>query len=118
MALPYHLTRVRRSWPAAWPCDYVDEMEARVAAIAEERGRIAAALADLPVETWPSDANFILFRPLDRDGRRGLARPRWTARCSCETVRAGRASPAACGSRSGLPEENDRFLAALTESLR
>ncbi len=37
-----------------------------MAMLNEERGRIAAALADLPVETWPSDANFILFRPSAR----------------------------------------------------
>ena len=40
-----------------------------MASVAEERGRIAAALADLTVQAWPSDANFILFRPLGRDGR-------------------------------------------------
>ena len=28
---------------------------------------MAAALGDLPVDSWPSDANFILFRPRDRD---------------------------------------------------
>jgi len=37
-----------------------------VALITEERGRIAAALAELPLESWPSDANFILFRPTTR----------------------------------------------------
>ena len=41
-----------------------------MAMLKEERGRIAAALAVLPVESWPSDANFILFRP-DRGGRPG-----------------------------------------------
>ena len=28
---------------------------------------MAAALGDLPVDSWPSDANFHLFRPRDRE---------------------------------------------------
>ncbi len=63
------------SWPGCWPSTTVDEMEARVARLVEERGRLAAALADLPVDVWPSGANFILFRPRRGRRRRGLAGP-------------------------------------------
>jgi histidinol-phosphate aminotransferase len=92
-------------------------MEARVAMLKEERGRIAAALAGLPVETWPSDANFILFRPTAAKAREVWARlldasvlvrdcSEWPGLDGCLRVTVG------------LPDENDRFLAALTESLR
>jgi histidinol-phosphate aminotransferase len=91
-------------------------MEARVALLREERGRIASALADLPVTTWPSDANFILFRPDDRTARdvwqdlldrSVLVRDcsEWPGLTGCLRVTVG------------LPGENDRFLDALGESL-
>jgi histidinol-phosphate aminotransferase len=91
-------------------------MEARVALIAEERGRMAAALGAMDVETWPSDANFILFRPLHRDAgevwsglleRSVLIRncAGWDGLPGCLRVTIGR------------PEENDRFLTALEECL-
>jgi histidinol-phosphate aminotransferase len=116
VALPYHLDAVKQL-AGRLALHYVHEMEARVALLTEERGRIAASLATLPVETWPSDANFILFRPtavpahdvwahlLDRSV---LVRDcsEWPGLTGCLRVTVG------------LPEENDRFLAALDESLR
>jgi histidinol-phosphate aminotransferase len=91
-------------------------MEARVARITEERGRVAAALRDLPVDSWPSDANFILFRPRERDADavwrslldhsvliRNCAS--WDGLKGCLRVTIGTA------------EENERFLHALKESL-
>jgi histidinol-phosphate aminotransferase len=95
----------------------VDEMNERVAVIAEERGRIAAAFADLPVETWPSDANFLLFRPTTKDASAVWA----DLVASSVLVRDCSQWPGLTGCLRvtvGLPEENDRFLAALTESLR
>ncbi len=66
VVLPYHLS-VQTQLAGLLALRHVPEMEARVASITEERGRVAAALADLPVDSWPSDANFILFRPRERD---------------------------------------------------
>ncbi len=46
--------------------------------IVRERQRLLAALGRLPVTAWPSQANFILFRPEHRKGAevwQGLARP-------------------------------------------
>jgi histidinol-phosphate aminotransferase len=116
VTLPYHLDSAKQL-AGCLALDYQDEMESRVALLKEERGRMAAALADLPVESWPSDANFILFRPLGAEARAVwghlldrsvLVRDcsEWPGLAGCLRVTVG------------LPEENDRFLAALDESLR
>ena len=112
--LPYHLN-VATQLAGRLALQFVDEMETRVAMINEERGRIAATLSDLPVETWPSDANFILFRP--PQGRRSGR----TSSTFSVLVRDCSEWPGLAGCLRltvGLPEENDRFMAALTESLR
>jgi histidinol-phosphate aminotransferase len=62
VVLPYHLDALKQAG-GRLALEHVAEMEARVAALVEERGRLAAALAELPVDVWPSGANFILFRP-------------------------------------------------------
>ena len=72
VVLPYHLS-AQTQVAGLVALRHVPEMEARVARISEERGRVAAALGDLPVDSWPSDANFILFRPRDREAGRGVA---------------------------------------------
>jgi histidinol-phosphate aminotransferase len=116
VVLPYHLDSAKQL-AGRLALEFVDEMEARVATITEERGRIAASLAQLPVETWPSDANFILFRPLARE-----AGAVWSDLLAASVlVRDCSEWPGLAGCLRvtvGLPGENDRFLAALTESLR
>jgi histidinol-phosphate aminotransferase len=115
VVLPYHLS-TQTQLAGLLALRHTDEMETRVALIAEERGRVAAALGDLPVESWPSDANFILFRPLSRDAgtvwdslleRSVLIRncASWDGLAGCLRV------------TIGTVEENDRFLSALKESL-
>ena len=115
VVLPYHLS-AQTQLAGLLALRHVPEMEWRVARIAEERGRVAAALNDLPVDSWPSEANFILFRPRDRDAdevwRSLLARSilirncaSWDGLRGCLRVTVGTA------------EENDRFLHALKESL-
>ena len=115
VALPYHLSALSQASGLA-ALRYSAEMESRVALIAEERGRIAAALAALPVESWPSDANFILFRPLatsaDAVWRGLLERSVLVRNCS------GWAGLSGCLRVTvGTPAENGRFLEALEESL-
>ncbi|MGD0880465.1 MAG: histidinol-phosphate transaminase [Acidimicrobiales bacterium] len=116
VALPYHLDSVTQL-AGRLALDYMQEMNERVAVIAEERGRIAAALAEMPVDTWPSDANFLLFRPMTKE-----AGAVWSDLVSASVlVRDCSQWPGLTGCLRvtvGLPEENDRFLAALTESLR
>jgi histidinol-phosphate aminotransferase len=115
VVLPYHLDTVKQL-AGRLALRYRREMEARVAALVEERGRLAAALADLPVDSWPSGANFILFRPRRRDGaevwqalldRSVLVRncASWPRLEGCLRVTVG------------TPAEDDRFLAALAEVL-
>jgi histidinol-phosphate aminotransferase len=91
-------------------------MEARVSILIEERGRLSAALADLPVESWPSGANFILFRPTDRDGdavhRELLERSVLVRNCASWPRLDG-----CLRVTVGTPSENDAFVAALKEVL-
>jgi histidinol-phosphate aminotransferase len=115
VVLPYHLDTVKQI-AGRLALRFRDEMERRVAALVEERGRVAAALADLPVDAWPSGANFILFRPRARDGhdvwQRLLDRSVLVRDCS--------AWPGLDGCLRvtlGTPAEDDRFLAALGEAL-
>jgi len=67
VVLPYHLDAVTQA-AGSLALQYEDEMRARVATVVEERGRVVARLAELPVDVWPSDASFVLFRPRERDG--------------------------------------------------
>ncbi|MEM7094401.1 MAG: histidinol-phosphate transaminase [Actinomycetota bacterium] len=60
--LPYHLDAVSQI-AGTTALDFEDEMHTRVARLVEQRGAIQAGLADLGVEYWPSNSNFVLFRP-------------------------------------------------------
>jgi histidinol-phosphate aminotransferase len=115
VVLPYHLDSITQA-AGRLALRHVDAMEARVALITEERGRIASALGELAVESWPSDANFILFRPTGRAatdvwedllGASVLVRDcsSWPGLDNCLRVTVG------------TPGENDRFLLALRSSL-
>jgi histidinol-phosphate aminotransferase len=75
-----------------------------------------AGLSELPVEVWPSGANFVLFRPTVAAGddvwqqlvdRSVLVRncASWPRLEGCLRV------------TIGTPDEDDRFLAALREIL-
>ncbi len=115
VALPYHLSALTQL-AGILALRHRREMEARVAGITEERGRVAAALGDLPVESWPSESNFILFRPQTRN-----ADDVWRALLDHSVLVRN------CASWEGLrgclrvtigtPDENNRFLDALKESL-
>jgi histidinol-phosphate aminotransferase len=113
--LPYHLDAATQI-AGRLALRFTAEMEARVAALVAERERLAAALVALPVDTWPSGANFLLFRPRDVDGPRvwkGLVErsvlirdcSSWPRLDGCLRVTVG------------TPAEDDAFLAALTEVL-
>lgn len=115
VVLPYHLSTPTQL-AGTLALRYRDEMARRVGLVTEERGRVAAGLAALPVESWPSDASFILFRPRARE-----ADVVWKALLDHGVLVRN------CSSWEGLegclrvtvgtPEENGRFLGALEEVL-
>ena len=115
VALPYHLDAVKQA-AGRLALRFRSEMEARVAMLVEERGRLTAAFAELPLETWPSEANFILFRPTAVAGRtvweRLLERSVLVRDCSSWPNLDG-----CLRVTVGTPEENTAFLAALKEAL-
>jgi histidinol-phosphate aminotransferase len=113
--LPYHLDAMKQA-AGRLALRFKAQMETRVATIVEERGRLVAGLSELPVDFWPSAANFILFRPRNKDGdkvwaelieRSVLVRncSGWPRLDGCLRVTVGTA------------EENDAFLGALREVL-
>lgn len=115
VALPYHLDAVTQA-AGRLALRHVAEMEERVAAIVAERRRVLGVLEGLGVATWPSQANFILFRP---PGGRG--RDVWEALVDRSVlVRDTSSWPGLEGCLRvtiGTQSENDRFLDALCEVL-
>ena len=114
--LPYHLDSFKQAAGIA-ALDFSDEMDERVEGIKGERERMIAALGELPVTVWPSGANFFLFRADDMSGqelwqalvdRSVLVRncSNWPKISECLRVTVG------------APEDNDRFLDAVTQVLR
>jgi histidinol-phosphate aminotransferase len=115
VSLPYHLDAVKQA-AGRLALEFVGQMEERVGLIVRERQRILARFRSLPVTAWPSQSNFVLFRP---DGRKGdevwngllergvLVRDTssWPGLAGCLRVTVG------------TPDENDRFLRALEEVL-
>lgn len=115
VVLPYHLDALKQA-AGRLALRYDAEMRARVAGLVEERGRLVARLADLPVDVWPSGANFVLFRPRERDGRAV-----WEALLERSVlVRDCSSWPRLDGCLRvtiGTPAEDDAFLAALEDTL-
>ena len=64
--LPYHLDAVTQAAGSA-ALDFEAEMAERVARMVEQRGAIQAGLGELGIEFWPSQSNFVLFRPESGD---------------------------------------------------
>jgi histidinol-phosphate aminotransferase len=114
--LPYHLDAVKQA-AGRVALHLTAEMEARVAAIKEERRRVLETLEGLAVETWPSDANFVLFRPTLRNGRQV-----WSSMVERSVlVRDVSDWPRLNGCLRvtvGTPAENDAFLVALSDALQ
>jgi len=115
VVLPYHLDAFKQV-AGTVALSFVDEMHERVSRLVEERGRVVAALGELPVDVWPSSANFVLFRPRDVAGdevwkrlveRSVLVRncASWPRLDGCLRV------------TIGTPDEDGAFLAALREVL-
>ncbi len=115
VVLPYHLDTVTQI-AGRVALRFAAEMTDRVGLVVAERRRVVDALATLAVTVWPSDANFVLFRPESMAGddvwgelvaRSVLVRntASWPGLAGCLRV------------TIGTPDENDAFLRALREVL-
>ncbi|MFV1991805.1 MAG: aminotransferase class I/II-fold pyridoxal phosphate-dependent enzyme, partial [Acidimicrobiales bacterium] len=113
--LPYHLDALSQV-AGQIALRFDAEMHERVALLTSERERISAAIAGLGCEVWPSEANFVLFRPGEADSdaiwqslvdQSVLVRncSSWPSLDGCLRVTVGTA------------QENDRFLEALDTAL-
>ena len=115
LRLPYNVN-VLTQLIAARVLERLDVLDAQAAAIRAERARLFAALQSVPgALAFPSDANFILFRvPRAEAVFRGLK----ARGVLIKNLSNSHSSLSDCLRVTvGTPEENDRFLAALKESL-
>ena len=115
VVLPYHLDAFKQA-AGRVALRFEAEMHQRVAALVEQRGRVAAALAELPVTVWPSAANFILFRPEtvagDETWKRLLDDSVLVRNCASWPRLEG-----CLRITLGTESENDRFLTSLASIL-
>lgn len=115
VVLPYHLD-VAKQIAGRLALTFVHEMEDRVKVIVAERERLSAAMTAMPIDVFPSGANFILFRTRTLAGKhvwQGLLDRSvlirdcsgWPRLEGCLRV------------TIGTPAENDEFLTSLSEVL-
>ena len=62
VSLPYHLDSVKQR-VGILALKHEDEMIRKVDEIKKERKKVFDALLSLPLKVWPSEANFLLFKP-------------------------------------------------------
>jgi histidinol-phosphate aminotransferase len=116
VVLPYHLDAAKQI-AGRLALTFVAEMEERVQFIVGERERLSRALSELPIDVFPSGANFILFRT-----------PGGCATAVFESLRAqGVLIKNVSGAHPmladclrvtvGTPRENAIFIATLTKAL-
>jgi histidinol-phosphate aminotransferase len=110
--LPYHLSALTQA-AGLVALDHRDDALAILNSVREQRDRILAALPLLGAETFPSDANFVLFRPPRSadDVWQGLLDRGVLVRDFTALI------PQALRVTAGTPDEVDRFLSALEEVL-
>ena len=115
VVLPYHLDTAKQL-AGTIALGFQGDMQGRVAHLVEERGRLTDRLAELPVDVWPSGANFVLFRPRRADGGEV-----WQALLDRSIlVRDFSTVPRLEGCLRvtvGTPDEDDAFIDALREIL-
>jgi histidinol-phosphate aminotransferase len=103
--LPYHLSALTQAAARA-ALRHADETLASVAALAAERDRVSAGLADMGFRVIPSDANFVLF------GVFADAAVAWEHYLAEGVLIRDVGIPGYLRVTIGLADENDTFLAA------
>jgi histidinol-phosphate aminotransferase len=111
--LPYHLSTVTQAAGEAALAHFA-ETEQKAVAVAAERDRIQEGLSSLGVETFPSDANFVLFR-LPEAGR--VWRDLLEREVLVRDYSSRRYLEGCLRVTAGLPEETEAFLAAMKDAL-
>jgi len=115
VALPYHLDALKQA-AGRLALQFSEQMESRVASVVAERDRIIRELSKMPVRVWPSQANFVLWRPENRSGAET-----WDALVQRSVLVRDTSSWSGLGgclrTTVGTREENDKFLSALAEVL-
>ncbi len=115
VVLPYHLD-VAKQIAGRLALTFAPEMEDRVKLVVAERERLSTAMSSMPVDVFPSGANFILFRPRTLTGKQV-----WQALLDRSVlIRDCSGWPRLGGCLRvtiGTPAENDEFLTALSEVL-
>jgi histidinol-phosphate aminotransferase len=111
--LPYHLSALTQA-AGVVALAHREEAVRILDAIREQRDRILTMLPSMGVETFPSFANFVLFRPSKpaTEVWQGLLDRSVLVRDFTNLV------PECLRVTAGTPEEVDRFLSALEEVLR
>lgn len=111
--LPYHLSALTQA-AGMVALEHREEAIAILDAVREQRDRILAALPGLGSETFPSDANFVLFRPSRPADQvwQGLLDRGVLVRDFTSLI------PQGLRVTAGTPEEVDLFLSALEEVVR
>lgn len=111
--LPYHLSALTQA-AGLVALAHGDEAVAIQRAVREQRDRILEALPRLGVTVFPSDANFVLFRPTRHatDVWRALLERGVLVRDVTAVV------PDALRATAGTPDEVDLFLSAMEEVVR
>lgn len=119
VVLPYHLDAFKQR-AGVLALKYVGDMESRVRDIIAGRNTIESCFAELNVDTWPSGANFVLFRPRATSGITGkslwqslldkgiLVRDcsSWEGLANCLRV------------TIGTSQENEAFISAMKEIMK
>ena len=111
--LPYHLSALTQAAGLA-ALDHDQEAMAILDAVREQRDRIVESLRAMEgIEVFPSDANFVLFRP------RGEASEVWQTLVDRGVLVRNLSAvvPGCLRVTAGTPDEVGRFLEALTEVL-
>ena len=132
VTLPYHLDALKQT-AGIIALKHLAHMEAGVRDVIIERDRLLAAMRELPLVVWPSQANFILFRPnsgtdRNRDSTTGRGADVATrGREVWQHLLDAGVLVRDCSSWEGLAgclrvtvgttEENDAFLAALRDAV-